>query len=153
MTIIPLWQRIPALPRAVIAGFVAALLGTGSWAALVAMNLEQLHEEGGMKNNLTQQTALTDTGKIVSGRTVKNPGEQNEHDILTGSLRNGMVKGTSHCSNWTSDMGASGVGHSDRMGTQNDPVVAASWNEAHEDDCGNTKTGGGAGRFYCFATN
>jgi len=40
MTIIQLWQRIPALPRAVIAGFVAALLGTGSWAALVAMNLE-----------------------------------------------------------------------------------------------------------------
>ena len=38
-----------------------------------------------MKNNLTQQTSLTDKGLIVSGRTTKLPGEGNQHDILTGS--------------------------------------------------------------------
>src|SRR6185436_5158024 len=51
-------------------------IGNGPWfnfkGDMVAANLMQLHEEGGMKNNLTQMTALTDTGKIVSGRSVKN---------------------------------------------------------------------------------
>ncbi len=40
MTTIQLWLRIPILLRAVIAGFVAALLGTGLWATLAAMNLK-----------------------------------------------------------------------------------------------------------------
>jgi hypothetical protein len=120
---------------------------------MIAESLTQLHEEGGMKNNLTQQTGLTDTGKIVSGRAVKNPGEPLEHDILTGTLRSGMVKPDAHCNNWTATTGASGVGHGDRMGIQADPVVAASWNDAHEGQCGNTEPGGGAGRYYCFATN
>jgi hypothetical protein len=39
------------------------------------------------------------------------------------------------------------------MGTQPDPAVAASWNAAHGDNCADTSQGGGAGRFYCFATN
>lgn len=132
-------------------------IGAGPWfnfkGEMVAETLAQLHEEGTMKNNLTQQTALTDTGKIVSGRTVKNPTEGNEHDVLTGSLRSGMVKPNSHCNNWTATTGASGVGHCDRMGIQPDPVVAASWNDAHEGQCADTLPGGGAGRFYCFATN
>jgi hypothetical protein len=132
-------------------------IGAGPWfnfkGEMVAANLMQLHEEGGMKNNLTQMTSLTDTGKIVSGRTVKNPGEGNEHDVLTGSLRSGMVKPNAHCNNWTATTGSSGVGHSDRMGVQADPVVAGSWNDAHEGQCGDTAPGGGAGRFYCFATD
>ena len=107
-----------------------------------------------MKNNLTQATGLTDKGVIVSGRSVKRPGETaNEHDVLTGSLMNGMVAPDLHCNNWTSTTGMKQVGHADRMGVQSDPVVAASWNSAHASTCANTSQGGGAGRFYCFATN
>ena len=134
-----------------------ARIGNGPWfnfkGEMVAANLMQLHEEGGMKNNLTQQTSLTDKGLIVSGRTTKLPGEANEHDILTGSLINGMVAGANTCSDWTSTQGMKQVGHSDRMGVQDDPIVAGSWNAAHTSTCANTSAGGGAGRFYCFATN
>ena len=132
-------------------------IGNGPWfnfkGEMVAANLMQLHEEGGMKNNLTQQTSLTDKGLIVSGRTTKLPGQDNEHDILTGSMINGMVAGNLTCSDWTSTQGMKQVGHSDRMGVQPDPVVSASWNSAHATTCANTSQGGGAGRFYCFATN
>jgi hypothetical protein len=132
-------------------------IGTGPWfnfkGEMIAMNLEQLHEENGMKNGLTQATNLTDKGSIVSGRTMQLPGESNQHDILTGSTRAGMLAMGANCGDWTSTMGNSTVGHSDRMGTQTDPAVAASWNSAHTGQCANTTPGGGAGRFYCFATN
>ncbi|HEY0714222.1 MAG TPA: hypothetical protein VGF45_16185 [Polyangia bacterium] len=130
-------------------------IGTGPWfnfkGEMIAENLDQLHEVGGLKNNLTQQTALTNTGQIVSGRSLMLPGFGNQHDILTGSLRNGRVKPNAHCDNWTSTTGLSGVGHVDRMGEQADPVAAASWNDAHEGQCSATRLGGGAGRIYCFA--
>jgi hypothetical protein len=136
-----------------------ARIGMGPWfnfkGDMIAANLMQLHEEGGMKNALTQQTNLTEKGSIVSGRTVKLPGEANEHDILTGSNPDGTVKANSTCKDWTSAaMGdASWVGHADRMGTQADPIVMASWNSSHGGICNDTSQGGGAGRFYCFATN
>jgi hypothetical protein len=133
-----------------------ARIGAGPWfnfkGDMIAANLAQLHEEGGMKNGLTQQTNLTDKGLIVSGRTVQLPGQGNQHDTLTGSTRAGM-KTANTCGDWASMQGSSQVGHSDRMGTQADPVVAGSWNFAHTGDCANTATGGGAGRFYCFASN
>jgi hypothetical protein len=132
-------------------------IGAGPWfnfkGDMIAMNLEQLHEEGGMKNGLTQATNLTDKGLIVSGRTMKLPNEPNQHDILTGSDRAGMLMTGANCNNWTSNTGNSFVGHSDRMGTQMDPVTMASWNSSHMDSCADTSQGGGAGRFYCFATN
>ena len=131
-------------------------IGAGPWynfkGEMIAADLAELHEEGGKKNKLTQATGLTDKGLIVSGRTTKLPGEGNEHDILTGSLINGMAA-PDHCNNWTSTTGMKQVGHSDRMGVQADPIVAASWNAAHASTCENTSAGGGAGRFYCFATN
>jgi hypothetical protein len=133
-------------------------IGMGPWfnfkGEMVAATLMQLHEEGGMKNNLTQDTSLTDKGGIVPGRTVKPPGSNaNEHDILTGSNMDGSLKMGSNCTDWTSAMGDSWVGHGDRMGTQADPNIAMSWNSAHGGMCANTTPGGGAGRFYCFATN
>ncbi|HXU80047.1 MAG TPA: DUF1554 domain-containing protein, partial [Polyangia bacterium] len=132
-------------------------IGMGPWfnfkGDMIAANLMQLHEEGGMKNGLTQQTNLTDKGQIVSGRTVKLPGEGNQHDILTGSTQDGMLKAGANCSDWNADTGNSWVGHADRMGTQADPIVMASWNSSHMDSCADTSQGGGAGRFYCFATN
>jgi hypothetical protein len=133
-------------------------IGAGPWfninGVMIAATLVQLHEEGGAKNNLTQDTALTDKGQIVPGRTVKPPGSvNNEHDILTGSLMDGTVNTGNTCGAWDSTTGTSTVGHVDRMGTQTDPLVAASWNSAHTSQCNNTAPNGGAGRFYCFATN
>jgi hypothetical protein len=133
-------------------------IGTGPWfnirGVMIAANLVQLHEENGMRNNITQDTALTDKGLIVPGRLVKPPGTTaNEHDILTGSLMNGMISAGNTCGAWDSAQGSSLVGHVDRTGTQADPIVAASWNSAHTSMCNDTMPGGGAGRLYCFATN
>ena len=112
----------------------------------------KLHEEGGAKNGLTQQTNLTEKGQIVNGRTFP-AGATNQHDILTGSTIDGMLKTGMTCSDWTAATGSSYVGHSDRMGTQADPVTMASWNSSHDGLCNDTSQRGGAGRFYCFATN
>jgi hypothetical protein len=132
-------------------------IGAGPWfnirGVMIAANLVQLHEESGMKNNITQNTALTDKGQTVPGRLVRPAGAANEHDILTGSLMNGMVNTGFTCGAWDSTQGSSFVGHVDRTGTQVDPLVAASWNSAHFSMCSDTAPGGGAGRLYCFATN
>jgi hypothetical protein len=132
-------------------------IGSGPWynihGVMIAANLVQLHEENGMTNNINQNTALTDKGLIVPGRLVRPAGTNNEHDMLTGSLMNGMVNTGNTCGAWDSTTGTSFVGHVDRTGTQADPVVAASWNSAHQSQCNDTAPGGGAGRFYCFATN
>ena len=83
----------------------------------------------------------------------------NMHDILTGSQPDGRgIAGNvdSTCSNWTSSTtGAAMVGHSDRMGLD-DSVPAKSWNSSHQSrGCSMDvlKSTGGAGLFYCFATN
>jgi hypothetical protein len=132
-------------------------IGAGPWynykGVLIAMNLAELHEESGGMNKITQDTALTDKGQIVSGKDVRLPGEANQHDILTGSLANGMVAPDLHCSGWTATTGMKQVGHVDRTGTNSDPVKNVSWNSSHSTTCENTTAGGGAGRFYCFATN
>ncbi|HET6149208.1 MAG TPA: hypothetical protein VFH68_16845 [Polyangia bacterium] len=132
-------------------------IGSGPWfnihGVMIAANLVQLHEENGMTNNITQNTALTDKGLIVPGRLVRPAGTNNEHDMLTGSLMNGMVNTGFTCGAWDSAVGNSYVGHVDRNGTQTNPIVMASWNSAHPSQCADTAPGGGAGRFYCFATN
>jgi hypothetical protein len=60
------------------------------------------------------------------------------------------------CNNWTSSStGSAQVGHSDRMGLA-DTVEARSWNSSHPSKgCSqqNLVSTGGAGLFYCFATN
>jgi hypothetical protein len=132
-------------------------IGNGPWynfkGVLIASDLEQLHEESGKKNMINQDNGLTDKGLIVSGKDVRLAGEANQHDILTGSLANGMVAGEFHCNNWTSTTGMKQVGHLDRTGTNPDPIKNVSWNASHTSTCADTKTAGGAGRFYCFATN
>jgi len=141
-------------------------IGNGPWfnfkGQMIAANVVQLHEENGMQNMITLNTALTEKGEIVPGRdaTLRPPGSTaNEHDILTGSNMSGMVNGTDTCMDWTSESApnVTWVGHVDRSGTQADPIVAASWNAAHIEPatggCANTAPGGGAGRLYCFAKN
>lgn len=129
-------------------------IGKGPWynakGVLIAKNVDELHRT----NNLTKETALTEKGEVVNGRSDK----PNMHDILTGSDSSGMAfTGTEDttCGNWTksgSD-GSAQVGHHDRQGLNNAPP-AKSWVHAHPSrGCSQPAlaSSGGDGRLYCFA--
>jgi hypothetical protein len=135
-------------------------IGNGPWTnakgEVIAKNVDDLHSAN---NNLSKQTALTETGGVVNGRG----DTPNMHDVLTGSSPEGRaIAGDEDrtCKNWTSGtQGAAMVGHSDRTGLD-ESAPAKSWNSSHpsrgtgggctQDDL---KSTGGAGLFYCFATN
>lgn len=128
-------------------------IGAGPWhnakGDLIANDLDELH----LAPNLIARTAVDENGNAVPGVGAS----PNEHDILTGSMGDGMAyfpRDTADhtCSNWTSsDQGNATVGHHDRHGGGN-----TSWNAAHESaGCSQealVRTGG-AGRFYCFAAD
>ena len=134
-------------------------VGSGPWAnakgVVIAKDVAELHGA----NNLTKQTALTEKGAVVNGRG----DTPNMHDVLTGSQPDGTAFAGADdrtCGNWTkSAQGAAMVGHSDRTGLD-ESAPAKSWNSSHpsrgpgggcsQDDL---KSTGGAGLFYCFATN
>lgn len=126
-------------------------IGTGPWqninGEVIATDVDNLHSDG---NNLTKQTALTETGAMVSGRG----DTPNQHDILTGSNADGTLASGQTCGDWTSNGdGAAIVGHSDRVGI-NDSAEMKSWNSSHPSrGCSqdNLVGTGGAGYFYCFA--
>jgi hypothetical protein len=135
-------------------------IGAGPWTnakgAVVAKSVDDLHSAS---NNLSKQTALTETGGVVNGRG----DTPNTHDALTGSTPEGRVIAGDDdrtCKNWTSSTtGAAMLGHTDRTGLD-DSAPAKSWNASHpsrgpgggcaQDDL---KSTGGAGLYYCFATN
>jgi hypothetical protein len=131
-------------------------IGRGPWqnakGVVIARSVDDLHSA---TNNLNKQTALTEKGEIVPGR-----GDQvNQHDILTGSSPDGRaMAGTNDttCGNWTqSAAGSAIVGHHDRQGLRDDEP-SRSWNSSHPSKgCSqdNLRATGGAGQFYCFATN
>ena len=132
-------------------------IGRGPWqnakGVVIATDIENLHGA----NNITKQTNLTEKGTVVNGRG----DTPNTHDILTGSLPNGLAFPASTdltCGNYTkSDTdGAVQMGHSDRQGLTDDDV-ARSWNSSHASRGGCSQPAlvstGGAGLFYCFATN
>jgi hypothetical protein len=130
-------------------------IGHGPWynakGTLIARDLDELHST----NMLTKQTALTEKGAVVNGRG----DTPNMHDILTGSQPDGKAFAPDKdmtCKNWTSSTGgAAMLGHSDRTGLTDDPP-GRSWNSSHASrDCSQDglKSTGGAGLFYCFATN
>ena len=130
-------------------------IGKGPWTNakgdVIATDLAQLHGA----NNLTKQTALTEAGDVVNGRG----DTPNMHDILTGSQPDGSAGAGANdttCGNWTSSgAGAAIVGHSDRTGLD-DTAAAKSWNSSHPTrgcSADALKGTGGAGLFYCFATN
>lgn len=132
-------------------------IGDGPWfnatGAVIAWNVADLHGDIERdRNNIRKPTALNERGEPVKG-----VGDQpNEHDILTGSDSHGRaLLGPSEvttCSNWTSNgEGRAMVGHHDRLGGAN-----ASWNAVHlSRGCSqeNLVATGGAGLFYCFATD
>lgn len=129
-------------------------IGTGPWhnakGVLIAKNLTELHV---YNTTITEETALNEKGEMINSRAVK----PTEHDILTGSTEGGIgyrPDDADHtCSNWTSNSseGSAQVGHSDRNGGGN-----VSWVSSHGSrGCGveDFPKSGGAGLFYCFATN
>jgi hypothetical protein len=128
-------------------------IGAGPWqnfkGDVIATDVANLHSDA---NNLTKDTALTETGAVVNGR-----GDQpNQHDILTGSNADGTLAAGQTCGDWTlNGEGAAIVGHSDRVGI-NDSAAMKSWNSSHPSrGCSqdNLVGTGGAGLFYCFAAN
>ena len=130
-------------------------IGKGPWmnakGAVVATDVANLHAV----NNLTKQTALTETGTGVNGRG----DTPNIHDILTGSQPDGaFIAGNvnSTCGNWTqSGEGSAMVGHHDKTGLD-ESVPAKSWNSAHMTrgcSADALKSTGGAGLLYCFAAD
>ena len=83
----------------------------------------------------------------------------NQHNMLTGTQQNGTaVSGAEDatCNNWTSNADGQGgavVGHHDLIGN---PQGINYWNYSHKTPgCApaNLQRVGGAGLFYCFATN
>lgn len=135
-------------------------IGAGPWVnakgVVIAKSVDDLH---GPSNNITKATALTELAAIVNGRG----DTPNTHDVLTGSTPEGRAfpAGTDmSCKNWTSGTtGSAMVGHSDRTGLD-ESAPAKSWNSSHpsrgpgggctQDDL---KSTGGAGLYYCMATN
>ncbi len=137
-------------------------IGTGPWynadGAMVARDVEDLHSDNA---NITNETAVTERGDMING-----PGMPNRHDILTGSMPDGtawpfammdLLNFESHnltCANWSSnsDDHRALVGHHDRGGS----VGYSPWNAAHPSNgCSQEALvgTGGAGLFYCFATD
>jgi hypothetical protein len=146
-------------------------IGTGPWynakGQLIASSVADLHgDQQRDRNNIQRATVLDVKGSEIPG--VASPPGGNQHDMLTGSDSDGraFTDGIDHtCNNWTSDgmtlaqanpnvpadRARAMLGHTDRSGGQN-----TSWNAAHMSQ-GCSKQAlintGGAGRFYCFATN
>jgi len=135
-------------------------IGRGPWknakGEVIATSVDDLHSAN---NKLNKQTALTEKGQPVNGR-----GDQpNTHDILTGSQSDGTAFAAGEdmtCKNWTSSgEGAAMLGHHDRQGLRDDDA-SKSWNSSHPSrgqggGCSQDalRGTGGAGLFYCFATN
>ena len=129
-------------------------IGKGPWynskGVLMAGDVSSLHSDS---NNLKKETSLSEKGEVLNGRG----DTPNTHDVLTGAQLDGtLTPGTEDttCKNWTSHgEGSALVGHHDRQGGGKNPT---SWNFAHPSKgCSqaNLVATGGAGRYYCFATN
>ncbi len=136
-------------------------IGTGPWhnanGVRIAANVADLHgDDERDRNYIIAETALDESGDTILGRIGRPEGTRNEHDIITGSDSHGMaltdgMDGT--CMNWTSasDDARAMVGHHDRSGGN-----TTSWNSAHRSpgcSVAGLQRSGGAGHFYCFATN
>jgi hypothetical protein len=132
-------------------------IGSGPWfnakGEKVADNVADLHSEN---NKLGKQGSLNEKGGVVNGRG----DTPNTHDMLTGSnadgtLAAGGLPNGGPCGNWTSNAtdGVARLGHFDKQGGGEAPN---SWNSAHNSrGCSqaNLVATGGAGLYYCFATN
>ncbi|HEY8519878.1 MAG TPA: hypothetical protein VIN61_07355 [Gammaproteobacteria bacterium] len=133
-------------------------IGNGPWynakGELIARNVADLHSDN---NKITAETALNEKGEApnyLGGDPPAPLAQPLQHDILTGSNEDGTSSGL-HCNNWTdgTSNARATLGHADRLGRN--PGVN-SWNSVHPSQgctLENLQATGGAGLFYCFATN
>lgn len=133
-------------------------IGSGPWynskGELIAQNVADLHSDN---NKITAATALNEKGtapNYLGGDPPAPLAQPLQHDILTGTNEDGTSSGLT-CNNWTSSSNDSNatLGHADRIGRN--PGVN-SWNAIHPSQgCSmeSLAATGGAGMFYCFATN
>ena len=147
---------------ATIEGISAAMAAAGCSVRLLVEMDTGSHRCGTQSPRETLELAQLGNalGKVISmtekGDRVNGVGDSpNQHDILTGSQTNGRAytDGMDHtCNNWTGNgTGSAQLGHSDKQGGNN-----GSWNSSHPSrGCGHADlvATGGAGLFYCFATN
>jgi hypothetical protein len=132
-------------------------IGSGPWfnakGVQIAASVADLHSAN---NKISGETALTEKG-TTPNYLVGNPpapaAQPLQHDILTGTNEDGTASGAT-CNNWTDGADATAtLGHADRMGRN--PGLN-SWVNIHPSQgCSMEKLvpTGGAGMFYCFATN
>jgi hypothetical protein len=130
---------------------------------MVAANLDELHTLTG-----DPMLFIDERGEPINGQW--NGVAPNQHDIVTGSGPDGRFITTldpmtnmpqqTTCNDWTTDTLTPGpqVGHTDGMGPMmaTDQPRFTSWNGGHPArGCSSAELAmsGGAGRFYCFATN
>jgi hypothetical protein len=128
-------------------------IGSGPWynahGTLIAANVDDLHL---FNRGITKATAVDENGNMINGAG----DSPNRHDILTGTQSDGTAffpdEADHTCNNWTSsDDGSAMTGHHDRHGGGN-----TSWNATHPSaGCSQQSLvqTGGAGLFYCFATD
>lgn len=134
-------------------------IGQGPWAnakgVMMATNLDSLKYDN---SNFNYEHTLDEKGNHFASRIDGTP-DTTEHDALTGTRIDGTAFPAGEdrtCSNWTSSaegMGSAWVGHADRYSFQ---VPGSPWNSSHgTPGCSpqNLITVGGAGLFYCFATD
>jgi hypothetical protein len=132
-------------------------IGAGPWrnakGELIAQNVADLHSAN---NKISAATALNEKGvapNYLAGTPPAPVAQPLQHDILTGTNEDG-TKNAATCSNWTDGADATAMlGHADRIGRN--PGLN-SWNAIHPSQgCSLEKLAGsgGAGMFYCFATN
>jgi hypothetical protein len=137
-------------------------IGTGPWYNVrlqeIAADVEALHRDeiprllwGAIDDPDEEGLLIDENGALVP---------LVEHDIITGSTKEGTVSGGRTCLDWTSasEDEVAQVGHSDLAppGVTIGGPDRLSWNSAHETvSC--TEEGlaarEGAGRFYCFAAD
>ncbi|XXX72104.1 hypothetical protein WMF30_31110 [Sorangium sp. So ce134] len=130
-------------------------IGAGPWynakLVMVAANVEELHARFG-----DHTVFLDEKGEMVPGQWEGSP-TPNQHDILTGTDRNGTLKAGQTCADWTSEAAnqTAWVGHSDGLGPSGSSAdMYRPWNSVHSSgSCADTAPGGGNGRVYCFAVD
>jgi hypothetical protein len=130
-------------------------IGTGPWynakLEMVAADLTALHERFG-----DHTVFLDEKGEMVPGQWANSP-KPNQHDILTGTKRDGTLQPGKTCADWTSEdaVMTAQVGHSDGLGpNMSADAMYRPWNTVHENgSCGDTAPKGGSGRIYCFAAD
>ncbi|NKB32792.1 MAG: hypothetical protein GKR91_06805 [Pseudomonadales bacterium] len=132
-------------------------IGDGPWAnangLVMATSVESLHYDN---SNLNWEFSLDENGNQFASRIDGDP-DFTEHDVVTGTQIDGTAFPAGQdqtCGNWTSsDEGSVRVGHADRYSFT---TPGSPWNSSHgTPGCtqANLISTGGAGLFYCFATD